>query len=93
MALKLAVHTLPHTIDDLSAFIGGVGGFEAPLDGPVPKPGEVKFRSILVGQKVRVVPMGHHLVPTGTYGVDDLGTFVTISDFEFLLQENRSLLI
>lgn len=37
--------------------------------------------------------MGHHLVTTRTYGVDDLGTFVSIGNFEFLLQENRSLLI
>ena len=37
--------------------------------------------------------MGHHFVATGTYGVDDLCSFVSIGDFEFLLQENRSLLI
>jgi len=29
--------------------------------------------------------MSHHLVPAGTYGVDDFGAFVTIGDFEFLL--------
>ena len=38
-----------------------------------------------MGQKVRVVPMGHHLIPAGTDGVDDFGAFVTISNFEFLL--------
>jgi len=37
--------------------------------------------------------MCHHLVATGTYGVDDLGAFVRIGNFKFLLQENRSLLI
>jgi len=46
-----------------------------------------------VGLKVRVVPMGHHLVPAGTYGVDDFGAFVAVSDFEFLLQEDGSLLV
>lgn len=37
--------------------------------------------------------MCHHLVPTGTYGVDDLGAFVSIGNFKFLLQENGGLLI
>ena len=43
--------------------------------------------------EARVVPVCHHLVSTGTYGVDDLGTFVSTGNLEFLLQENRSLLI
>lgn len=37
--------------------------------------------------------MRHHLVATGTYGVDDLGAFISIGHFEFLLQENGSLLV
>jgi hypothetical protein len=45
------------------------------------------------GYSVRSVPMCHHLVATGTYGIDDLGTFVSIGHFEFLLQENGSLLV
>ena len=43
--------------------------------------------------KVRVVPMCHHLVATGTYGVNDLGAFISIGNFKLLLQENRGLLI
>ena len=39
----------------------------------------------LSGAEVRVIPMGHHLVPSSTYGIDDFGAFVTVSDFEFLL--------
>jgi hypothetical protein len=46
-----------------------------------------------LGYNARVVPMGHHLIATGTYGVDDLGAFVSIGNFEFLLQENGGLLI
>lgn len=37
--------------------------------------------------------MCHHLVATGAYGVDNLGTFVGIGYFKFLLQENGGLLI
>ena len=37
--------------------------------------------------------MCHHLVATGTYGIDDLGAFVSISNLEFLLQEDGGLLI
>lgn len=37
--------------------------------------------------------MCHHLIATGAYGVDDLGAFVSVGHFEFLLQENGSLLI
>ena len=45
------------------------------------------------GNEARLVPVCHHLVSTGTYGVDDLGTFVSIGNFKFLLQENGRLLI
>ena len=45
------------------------------------------------GNKARAIPMCHHLIATGTYGIDDLSTFVSVSNFEFLLQENGSLLI
>jgi len=37
--------------------------------------------------------MSHHLVATGTYGIDYLDAFVSIGNFEFLLEENRSLLV
>jgi hypothetical protein len=45
------------------------------------------------GDEARVVPVCHHLVTASTYGVDDLGAFVSIGNFKFLLQENGSLLI
>lgn len=37
--------------------------------------------------------MSHHLKSTGTYGVDDLGPFVGLSDFELLLEKDGSLLV
>lgn len=43
--------------------------------------------------EARVVPVCHHLISTGAYGVYDLGTFVSIGNFKFLLQENGGLLI
>jgi len=58
-----------------------------------PNLGEGRLEIDCSGSKVRIVPVCHHLITTGTYGVDDLGAFVSIGDFKFLLQENGSLLI
>lgn len=37
--------------------------------------------------------MGHHFETTSAYSVDNLAPFFGISDLEFLLQENRRLLV
>ena len=37
--------------------------------------------------------MCHHLVATGADGIDDLGAFVSISNFKLLLQEDGGLLV
>lgn len=37
--VKLTIRTLPHTIDNLPAFINRVCSLETPLDGPVSKSG------------------------------------------------------
>jgi len=39
------------------------------------------------------MPVSHHLEPSSTYCVNDLGTLSDISDLEFLLEENGCLLI